>query len=126
MNTGGNNMQIRTDFTQANKIKELIKKHCANYMNGNCILLDTTCPQMGCMYSVLCKYFINSILPLDKKLYKELLEGAGEETGLYDKVCKKCNKHFTSDKKTEQYCDKCKKKARAERNKRYYEKSRTH
>jgi predicted RNA-binding Zn-ribbon protein involved in translation (DUF1610 family) len=84
-------------------------------MNGNCILLDTTCPQMGCMYSVLCKYFINSILPLDKKLYKELLEGAGEETGLYDKVCKMCNKHFTSDKKTEQYCPKCKDKVKREK-----------
>lgn len=120
-------MQIRTNFKQANKVKELIKKECANYIDGNCILLDTTCPQMNCIYSVLCKYFINSILPLDKDLYKELLEGAGEETsGLYNKVCKLCNKKFTSDKKQEQYCDKCKKKARAERNKRYYKKNRTH
>jgi hypothetical protein len=119
-------MQIRTDIKQANKIKEMIKKECANYIDGQCILLDTTCPQMNCVYSVLCKYFINSVLPLDKKLYKELLENAGQETGLYDKVCKMCNKHFTSDKKSEQYCDKCKKNARAERNKRYYEKSRTH
>ncbi len=119
-------MEIRTNIKQANKIKELIKKECANYVGGECILLDTNCPQMGCIYSVLCKYFINSVLPLDKDLYKELLEGAGEETGLYDKVCKMCNKHFTSDKKQEQYCDNCKKKARAERNKRYYKKNRTH
>lgn len=118
-------MQIRTDFTQANKVKELIKKHCANYIDGQCIVLECDCPQMGCMYSVLCKYFINSVLPLDKDIYKELLEGAGEETGLYDKVCKICNKHFTSDKKNEQYCDRCKKKARAERNRKYYEKNRT-
>ena len=108
-------MQIRTNFTQANKIKELIKKHCANYIDGQCILLECNCPQMGCMYSVLCKYFINSVLPIDKDLYKELLEGAGEETGLYDKVCKMCNKHFTSDKKTEQYCPKCKDKVKREK-----------
>jgi len=76
-------MQIRTDFQQANKIKELIKKQCANYIDGQCILLDTNCPQMGCMYSVLCKYFINSVLPLDKKLYKELLPDAEETSGLY-------------------------------------------
>jgi len=92
-------MQIRTNFQQANKIKELMKKHCANYIDGQCILLDTNCPQMGCMYSVLCKYFINSVLPLDKKLYKELLPDAEETSGLYNKVCKYCNKQFTSDKK---------------------------
>ena len=43
-------MQIRTDIKQANKIKELIKKECANYMDGKCILLECNCPQMGCMY----------------------------------------------------------------------------
>lgn len=71
-------MQIRTDLKQANKIKEMIKKECANYIDGQCILLDTVCPQMGCMYSVLCKYFINSVLPLDKALHKELLPDAEE------------------------------------------------
>jgi len=115
MNTGGNYMQIRTDFTQANKVKELIKKHCANYIYGQCILLDTNCPQMGCMYSVLCKYFINSVLPLNKDLHKELLPDAEETSGLYNKVCKLCNKKFTSDKKQEQYCDKCKDKVKKEK-----------
>jgi len=110
-------MQIRTDFQQANKIKELIKKQCANYIDGQCILLDTNCPQMGCMYSVLCKYFINSVLPLDKELYKELLPDAEETSGLYNKQCKICNKQFTSDKKNEQYCDKCKDKVKKEKTK---------
>jgi len=116
-------MQIRTDIKQASKVKELIKKECANYMNGNCILLDTNCPQMGCMYSVLCKYFINSVLPLDKELYKELLEGAGEETGLYTKQCKLCNKQFTTDKKNVLYCDKCKDKRRKETRRNSYHKN---
>lgn len=30
-------MQIRTNIKQANKIKELIKKECANYIDGDCI-----------------------------------------------------------------------------------------
>ena len=110
-------MEIRTNFKQANKIKELIKKECANYINGECILLDTNCPQMGCIYSVLCKYFINSVLPLDKDLYKELLPDAEETSGLYNKVCKYCNKQFTSDKKNEQYCPKCKDKVKKEKTK---------
>ena len=110
-------MQIRTNIKQANKVKELIKKHCANYIDGNCILLDTTCPQMGCMYSVLCKYFINSVLPLNKDLHKELLPDAEETSGLYNKVCKYCNKQFTSDKKNERYCDKCKDKVKKEKTK---------
>ena len=108
-------MQIRTDFKQANKIKEMIKKQCVNYTDGQCTLLDTNCPQMSCMYSVLCKYFINSVLPLDKKLYKELLPDAEETSGLYNKQCKICNKQFTSDKKQEQYCPKCKDKAKKEK-----------
>ena len=116
-------MQIRTNIKQANKIKELIKKECANYVGGNCILLDTTCPQMGCIYSVLCKYFINSVLPLDKELYKELLEGAGEETGLYTKQCKLCKKQFTTDKKNVLYCDKCKDKRRKETRRNSYYKN---
>ena len=110
-------MQIRTNIKQANKVKKLIKKECANYIDGDCILLDTTCPQMGCMYSVLCKYFINSVLPLDKELYKELLPDAEETSGLYNKQCKICNKHFTSDKKNERYCDKCKDKVKKEKTK---------
>jgi len=81
---------------------------------------------MSCIYSVLCKYFINSVLPLDKELHKQLLPDAEETSGLYNKVCQMCNKHFTSDKKQEQYCPKCKDKARAIRNKKYYEKNRTH
>lgn len=108
-------MEIRTNIKQANKIKELIKKHCANYVDGQCILLDTNCPQMGCMYSVLCKYFINSVLPLDKELYKELLPDAEETSGIYNKICKQCNNHFTTDKKQEQYCDKCKDKVKKEK-----------
>jgi len=110
-------MQIRTNIKQANKIKELIKKECANYVGGDCIVLDTNCPQMGCIYSVLCKYFINSVLPLDKDLYKELLPDAEETSGLYNKVCKYCNKQFTSDKKNEQYCPKCKDKVKKEKTK---------
>ena len=108
-------MQIRTDFTQANKVKELIKKQCVNYTDGQCTLLDTNCPQMSCMYSVLCKYFINSVLPLDKALHKALLPDTEETSGLYNKVCKLCNKKFTSDKKNEQYCDECKDKVKKEK-----------
>ena len=78
---------------------------------------------MGCMYSVLCKYFINSVLPLDKKLYKELLEGAGEETGLYTKQCKMCKKQFTTDKKNVLYCDICKDKRRKETRRNSYYKN---
>ncbi|SKA94436.1 Cysteine-rich VLP [Caloramator quimbayensis] len=108
-------MQITTDIKQANKIKELIKKECANYDNGQCILLEIDCPQMNCMYSVLCKYFINSILPLDKELYKQLLPDAEETKELYNKVCQSCNKQFTTDKKNGQYCPKCKDKIKKEK-----------
>ncbi len=60
---------MKTTFEQSQKIKALIKDNCCNYFQGDCILLDAACPQMSCLTSVLCKYCIDSVIPLDIELY---------------------------------------------------------
>ena len=68
---------LHLNEVQKRKVCKLIKLECANYFEGNCDLLDrgveVPCPQM-ISYSVLCRYFLSSVLPGDNALYAELLE----------------------------------------------------
>lgn len=56
---------------QRYKANALIKRLCANYDGGNCLLLDDgepcVCVQ-SISYSLLCKYFRNAVLPAEPKL----------------------------------------------------------
>ena len=51
---------------QRYRANALIKKLCANYDDGNCLLLDEgegcVCVQ-SISYSLLCRYFRNAVLP---------------------------------------------------------------
>lgn len=60
---------------QAKRVNRLVKKECCNFDNGNCILLDDEeacpCPQLiSC--SLLCRWFSDAVLPLDRELFTEL------------------------------------------------------
>lgn len=59
---------------QRYKANALIKRLCANYDGGNCLLLDDgepcVCVQ-SISYSLLCKYFRNAVLPAEPKLEAE-------------------------------------------------------
>ena len=61
---------------QRYRANALIKKLCANYDNGNCLLLDEgegcVCVQ-SISYSLLCKYFRNAVLPAEPALEAEIL-----------------------------------------------------
>ena len=62
---------------QRYRANALIKKLCANYDDGNCLLLDEgegcVCVQ-SISYSLLCRYFRNAVLPADPALEAEILE----------------------------------------------------
>lgn len=85
---------------QGREVNRLLKAECANYFDGDCLKLDCNCPQM-ISDSVICRYFENSVLPLNLELQHELF-GAG-----YSKKCKRCEKKFVSKSRTVQYCDFC-------------------
>ena len=60
---------------QVKRVHRLVRKECCNFDNGNCILLDDgepcPCPQLiSC--SLLCRWFSDAVLPLDRELFAEL------------------------------------------------------
>ena len=71
--------RIELTPSQRRRCNRLIKRLCANYDNGNCLLLDDgepcVCPQT-ISYSLLCRYFRNAVLPADKELYRGHFQAA--------------------------------------------------
>ena len=69
---------LKIAWKQAKKINRLIRKECCNYDKGCCLLLDygemCRCIQVISCYGIYCKYFISSVLHIDKQLHKEILQ----------------------------------------------------
>ena len=61
--------RIELTPSQRRRCNRLIKRLCANYDDGNCLLLDDgepcVCPQT-ISYSLLCRYFRNAVLPAEQ------------------------------------------------------------
>lgn len=88
---------------QRTRCNRLIKRLCANYDDGNCLLLDDgethICPQT-ISYSLLCKYFRNAVLPAEKGLCAEIF---CERT--YH--CTECGAVFVPNSNRQKYCAAC-------------------
>ncbi len=60
------------------KVSTLIKTECCNCYEENCLLLDDrdthTCPQLITPSHIICRYFLESVLPGDKALLKLITE----------------------------------------------------
>lgn len=88
------------------KANALIRATCCNYDNGKCIVLEDgdecVCVQ-SISYSLMCKWFINSVLPVDKTLYAEIM---GHET----KHCVVCGTLFAPCSNRAKYCGTCARK----------------
>lgn len=69
---------LKISWKQARKINSLIRRECCNYDKGCCWLLDygekCQCVQVISCYGIYCKHFITSVLPIEKKLHKEILQ----------------------------------------------------
>ena len=69
---------LEITWKQARKINRLVRRECCNYDKGCCLLLDNgekcRCVQVISCYGIYCKYFIVSVLPIDKQLHKEILQ----------------------------------------------------
>lgn len=88
---------------QRRKANALIRKTCCNYDNGNCIALDDgeecVCVQ-SISYSLICKWFVNAVLPADRALYAEIM-GQGV------KYCAACGAVFAPGSNRAKYCASC-------------------
>lgn len=89
---------------QQHRAKRLIRCMCANYENGNCLLLDDgdtcICPQT-ISYSLLCRYFRHAVLPADPALYAEVVESESS------RHCKRCGIPFVPTGRRSLYCKQC-------------------
>ena len=97
---------LRLTPSQRLRCNRLIKRLCANYDDGNCLLLDDgepcVCPQT-ISYSLLCRYFRNAVLPAEKELYAEIFKQRTYH-------CAECGAAFTPNSNRQKYCPSCRKK----------------
>jgi hypothetical protein len=112
---------MKTEF------KKLVTTSCANYVDGNCVLLDRDCPLInGGEYrgkmipasDCSCTYFEKAVLPANKTV-EAIYYGNGKET-VHNKLCKGCGKGFNSVSNRAVYCsDICRQSARKSTHIRY-------
>ena len=69
---------LRITPKQARTVHRLARDQCCNCTDGNCLLLDDgdshPCVQMISYYGIYCKYFLNAVLPAERKLYEQIIE----------------------------------------------------
>ena len=89
---------------QTKRANVLIRAECCNYVQGNWDALDAgepvPCPQIASQ-SMLCLWFKNAVLPIDKTLCAEL------STPDKQKPCAKCGALFQSSSNRAKYCNLC-------------------
>lgn len=97
---------LRLTPSQRSRCNRLIKRLCANYDDGNCLLLDDgescICPQT-ISYSLLCRYFRNAVLPAEKELYADIFKQRTYH-------CAECGAAFVPNSNRQKYCPACSKK----------------
>ena len=102
---------LRLTPSQRSRCNRLIKRLCANYDDGNCLLLDDgepcVCPQT-ISYSLLCRYFRNAVLPAEKELYADIFKQRTYH-------CAECGAAFVPNSNRQKYCPSCSKRCSAGR-----------
>ena len=98
-------MTVKITPKQSRKINTLIRRCCANFFDGNCLLLDDgeTCPciQLISRYRLYCNYFKNAVLPTDEALYAEIMKPQDK------KRCVVCGTAFVPKSNRQKYCPDC-------------------
>lgn len=98
--------RIEITPSQRRQCNRLIKRLCANYDDGNCLLLGDgepcVCPQT-ISYSLLCRYFRNAVLPAEKELYADIFKRRTYH-------CAECGAAFVPNSNRQKYCPSCSKK----------------
>ncbi len=93
----------RMNGKQYRRARKLIRRLCANYDNGNCLLLDDgevcPCPQLITPV-LICRYFRAAVLPSDRELCMEIMMAG-------TKFCPDCGRQFMPGAKNTRYCDAC-------------------
>ena len=109
---------INLTLKQFAEIKAMIKSRCCNCYQGNCLLLDDgythTCPQLITPSHIICRYFLDAVLPADKTLLKDL-----RSESVVMMVCSLCGKKTERTGRNQKLCPDCAKKKQRQRNAEY-------
>ena len=98
-------MVIKITPQQAKRVNALLRKLCANYDGGNCLLLDDgepcVCVQSISKYGIYCNYFKSAVFPTDRELFTEIMQPS------HQKRCQLCKAYFVPKAKNQRYCPDC-------------------
>lgn len=76
-------MVLKINEAQAEQVAELARSTCCNYDLGCCLRLgNDTCVQLLSRYGIYCKYFLNAVLPGDRKLYRTIINQNRKQGGM--------------------------------------------
>jgi len=96
------NMSVKApvmNYARYRKMRKLLHE-CCNLDNGCCLILDSVCAQ-SISYTLLCNWFREALLPLDKELADNLLHKSAL------KSCIICGKRFLPNSNRAKYCPIC-------------------
>ena len=70
-------MVLHITQPQEEIVRNLVRRQCANYWRGKCLLLEgleeRTCVQLLCSGGIFCRYFQEAVLPGKNELYTQIL-----------------------------------------------------
>ena len=102
----------RFNTVQARRVRQLVRRLCANCDRGNCLLLDDGdpcfCPQL-LTSSLICRYFRSAVLPDDPEL------SAAINQKRMIRRCRICGSPLCSTSNAAKYCPACAVKERRRR-----------
>ena len=111
--------KLKLTLKQFAEIKTMIKSRCCNCYQGNCLLLDDgdthTCPQLITPSHIICRYFLDSVLPSDNALKKSVTGQSPTETV----ICALCSSKTERTGRNQKFCPDCAKKKQRQRNAEY-------
>ena len=111
--------KINLNLQSFSSVMTLIKKQCCNYYQGNCLLLDDgdshTCPQRITLSHIICRYFLDSVLPADKLLHRSLINDPTAEM----LTCALCGRKTERTGRNQKFCPDCARIKQRKRNAEY-------
>ena len=111
--------KLKLTLKQFAEIKKMIKSLCCNCYQGNCLLLDDgdshTCPQLITPSHIICRYFLDTVLPADKTLHRSLISDPTAEM----LTCALCGRKTERTGRNQKFCPDCAKVKQRKRNAEY-------
>lgn len=91
-------------------VKKAVDRHCANYVNGACLLTDSPCDYFTAYGAdISCDYFEQAVLPNEPVLEQRYKDLHGIISG-EDSVskCVRCGRGYVKNSNRQKYCKDCK------------------